>query len=110
MAKNKVQSGDIINFTPSADVKSGDVIKMNDRFGIAMTDIAAGKVGAVAVVGVWEVPKATGEAWVVGQQLYWDNTNKVVTVSDGTGTNAKFGFAVEAAADTATTGIAKINA
>ena len=110
MAKNKIQDGNIINYTPGADVSSGDIIKMNDRFGIAMTDIAAGKTGAVAVVGVWEVPKASGETWGVGQQLYWDNTNKVVTTSDGTGANAKFGYAVEAAADTATTGIAKINA
>ena len=39
-------------------------------------------------------PKATGEAWTVGQAIYWDNTNKRMTkTSSG---NTKVGRAVAA--------------
>lgn len=30
---------------------------------------------------VSDVAKATGEAWAVGQLLYWDNTNKRITTT-----------------------------
>jgi len=49
---------------------------------------------------VSDAPKAAGEAWLVGADLYWDNTNKRFTTT-ATG-NTKCGKALQpaAAADT----------
>ena len=55
-----VQDGSSIDYTPSADVAAGDVVVQNDLVGIAKQPIAANALGALAVAGVFEVPKATG--------------------------------------------------
>ncbi len=96
MAKNYIQKGDTLDFTPqSADVVSGQVITMGSIAGIAKTDIKQGKTGAVHVKGVFSVAKATG-AVTQGQKLYWNSTNSNATT---TATGNKFmGVAAASAA------------
>lgn len=48
--------------------------------GVAKTDIADGKTGAVHISGVFSVPKASG-AVTQGALLYWDSNNENLTTT-----------------------------
>ena len=81
MATNFVQEGKALDYTPSgADVASGDFVLMGSIGGVAKTDIADGKTGAVHVSGVFSVAKATG-AVAQGAKLYWNSTNSNLTTT-----------------------------
>jgi len=98
-----VHDGNTIDYTPGADVTAGDVIVQGDLVGIAKLDIKANSLGALAVDGVFDVPKAAGSAINVGTKVYWDATNKLGTTSDGGGANKLLGKAILTAASAATT-------
>ena len=55
-----IHNGDSIDYTPGAAVAAGDVVVQGDLIAIAKLDIAVGQRGALATVGVFDVPKATG--------------------------------------------------
>lgn len=89
------QDGDLINYTPSSAVAAGAVVILNDLVTVAPRPIAANALGAVAVEGVFKLPKASG-AIGQGAIVYWDATNSnVTTTSSG---NKRAGKAAEAAA------------
>jgi predicted RecA/RadA family phage recombinase len=90
--------GAAIDYTPGADVASGDVIVQGDLVGVARFDIKSGVLGALAVTGVFDFAKATNVAYTVGTILYWDDTNNIVTTT-ATG-NKQIGKVVRAAATT----------
>jgi predicted RecA/RadA family phage recombinase len=94
-----VQEGDAVDYTPGADVAAGDVVVQGDLVGVAPRPIAANTLGALAVAGVFDFPKATGggSALTAGTVVYWDATNKVATATS-TG-NKQLGRVVTAAAD-----------
>jgi predicted RecA/RadA family phage recombinase len=109
MAKNYIQCGDVINYQNSGSaITSGSVVKIGSLMGIAMTDIAATTgVGAVAIEGVFgPVAKETGQAWVQGDQLYWDAGNSRFTKTSTSNTAA--GHAFEPAASGDTTGYIRL--
>lgn len=96
MATNYIQEGKALDYTPSgADVSSGDLIIMGVIAGIAKTDIADGKTGAVHISGVFSIAKASG-AVTQGAKLYWDSTNSNLTTTATS--NTLVGVAAEAAA------------
>jgi predicted RecA/RadA family phage recombinase len=96
-----VQDGATIDYTPGADVAAGDVVVQGDLVGVAKLDIKANKLGALAVVGVFDFAKAGGVAYTVGTLLYWDDAaNTVTTTSAG---NKLLGKCVRAAASADTT-------
>ena len=66
-----VHDGKSIDYTPGADVSAGDVVVQNDLVGIAKLDIASGALGALAVTGVFDVPKTAGvgEAIAAGAKV-----------------------------------------
>lgn len=76
-----VQEGDQIDYTPVADVSAGDVIIQGTLIGIALRDITANVMGALAVEGVFDVNKFAGEAIAFGATVYFD-----VGTHTGTGT------------------------
>jgi len=90
--------GASIDYTPGADVAAGDVIVQGELVGVAKLDIKAGRLGALAVAGVFDFPKATTEnsAIAAGALVYWDAANKVAN-ADQIGN--LIGKAVKAAAD-----------
>jgi predicted RecA/RadA family phage recombinase len=94
-----VQEGNSIDYTPTADVAAGKLVVQNDLIGIAKLDIAAGELGALAVTGVFAIPKATGEGTAIaaGVKLYWDATNNVATTTDNSGANKYLGKSIRAA-------------
>ena len=91
-----VQRGDAIDYTPTADVAAGDVVVLSNKLvGVAKLDIKAGELGALAVVGVYEI--ATGGAVVaLGDVVSVDPATGKVAAA-GTSGAVKFGHAVTAA-------------
>jgi predicted RecA/RadA family phage recombinase len=85
MLAKYIQRGHQIDFIPDTDVAAGDVVIIGDLAGIAKLDIKAGTLGALALVGVFDIPKATGEGTAIatGTIVFWDAENKQVTVTGG---------------------------
>jgi predicted RecA/RadA family phage recombinase len=100
-----VQDGAAIDYTPGANVAAGDVVVQGELVGIAKTPIAANALGALAVDGVFDLPKATGggSAITAGAVVYWDAGNAQATTSAAAGANKLLGKTIAAAADADTT-------
>lgn len=97
-----IHDGHAIDYTPGSDVAAGDVVVQGELVGVAKQPIAANTLGALAVVGVFDFPKATGlgEAISVGADVYWDATAGEATTEEGSGSvNKKIGRSVAAATD-----------
>jgi len=89
--------GKAIDFFPLENVPAGSVIVRGSLVGITKLDIPAGRLGALHVVGVFEVVKAN-IAMPLGSRVYWNDTTKQA-VLDAAG-NAQLGIAVlDAAVD-----------
>jgi predicted RecA/RadA family phage recombinase len=93
--KNFVQEGDYLDITAPAEIESGEGVLIGDLFGVAVTDIANGAKGVLAVKGVYSIAKVTSDggaaAWA---PAYWDATAKKVTgVASG---NVQVGLFTEA--------------
>lgn len=72
MAKNFIQQGKVLDYTPGAAVVSGRVVRIGNLLGVALGDIAAGATGSVQIDGVFEVPKVAGAVFGQGESLLWD--------------------------------------
>jgi predicted RecA/RadA family phage recombinase len=108
MTARFIHDGKSIDYTPAsggADVSAGDVIVQGDLIGIANLDIVAGALGALAVTGVFDVPKTAGvgEAIAAGLKVYWDAADGVAKTDDESGANKYLGKTVAAAGDDDTT-------
>jgi predicted RecA/RadA family phage recombinase len=88
-----VQAGDVIDYvnTTGSMIAVGSIVPLVSFCGVAETDIEDGRAGAVNIVGVWDIPAASG-VFDVGDLLYWDGANKKATKTD-TG-NTPLGVAV----------------
>ena len=95
-----IHDGDTIDYTPAADVAAGDVVLEVDLVGVAKVDIPAGTLGALAVRGVYDFPKATGggSGISMGDKVFWHDGNQQVQKS-GTGGAKEMGKCVREAAD-----------
>ena len=93
--------GAAIDYTPGADVTAGDVIVQGDLVGVARLDIKAGVLGALAVTGVFDFPKATGASTAIaaGVDVYWDVADAEAKTDSETGANKLIGKTVAAAGD-----------
>jgi len=96
-----VHDGKSIDYTPSADVTAGDVVVQEDLVGVAKLDIAADALGALAIDGVFDFPKATGggSAIAAGALVYWDVADSEAKTDDESGANKLIGKTVAAAGD-----------
>lgn len=96
-----VHDGKQIDYTPSADVAAGAVVVLNDLIGITKQPIAANQLGALAVDGVFDVPKASGvgTAIAAGKTVYWDVADQEAKEDSESGANKLLGKTVLAAAD-----------
>ena len=76
MANTYQQDGDVINFSTSGSaISSGDVVVIGEIIGVALVDIPAttGE-GAVAISGVFNVPKVSAAVIAQGESLTWDSS------------------------------------
>ena len=78
MIARYVQKGEAIDYRPSETIPAGTIVPFAGFVGITRLDIRAGELGALAVSGVFETPKAD-EAIDVGDPVYWDEANEVAT-------------------------------
>lgn len=107
MSRNYVAPGEHFDYTPGTAVASGEVVLMTDTIGVANVAIPANTPGYVAVEGVFTVAKLSTDNIAKGQKVYWDNTNKRMTLTSAGNTPAGRAYA---AAGAATTSVAvKIN-
>ena len=75
-----VQRDDGLDFTATADIAVGDVVPIGTkRVGIALTNIANGYSGVLKVWGIWDTVKNAGEAFAIGDSIYWDPIAKKCT-------------------------------
>ncbi|OHB55441.1 MAG: hypothetical protein A2Y12_11790 [Planctomycetes bacterium GWF2_42_9] len=75
-----IQDGKSIDYTPaSTAVEAGDLVVIGDMVGIAKLAIPVGKLGALAVEGVFEMP--TGEALTQGAKVYLIAATGLITAT-----------------------------
>lgn len=95
------QRGEVIDFTNNTDAKidANEIVVFGKRLGVAGTPIEVGETGSLHVFGVFEMPKAAGEAITEGATVYY-NAAGTITVTAG---DITAGYATEAAAAEDTT-------
>lgn len=111
--KNAVQDGNVIEYTngTGAKILSGAVVVIGKFCGVAVTDIDNGATGAVAVEGVFDLPKkTTGDTVAVGDALAYDSGVVKVAGSTGVtiGKDVIVGYAIQASSSASTTVRAKL--
>ncbi len=114
MTMKYVQDGDVLEYTNASGstIAAGTPVVMGNIIGVALTDIADGSTGSVAIEGVFMLPKVTGSAWTIGSKLLWDvSAGKfdVGSATPATGDVSVCCVAAAAAASAATTGAVKLN-
>lgn len=98
--KNFVQPGNSIDaVAPAGGVVSGTPLLIGSLFGVPVTSAAEGETFTLNLVGVYNLPKAAGAAWAIGDKLYWDNTNKVLTKTASGNTLVAVATSVAASGD-----------
>ena len=109
--RNFVQRGDTLTFVPPRAVASGDGVQIGAVFGVASYPADPALDPEVEVeldlVGVFTLPR-TGAALAFGDPVFWDDTNKAVTGTGGTGM-LRIGIASEPAAADAPTAAVRLN-
>lgn len=111
-----IQRGDNLDYINPTDemITPGTVIVLGDRCGVAAAAIPPGETGALAMTGVYELTKSTGEEIKAGTNVYYDAAADTATTAsaavegeDITSVNALIGYAVADAAETNTTVLVK---
>ena len=114
MTTKYVQDGAVLDYTNTSGstIAAGTPVVMDNIIGVALADIANNATGAMAVEGVFTLPKVTGSAWAIGAKLLWDASAAkfdVGTAMPATGDVSVCCIAAAAAASAATTGAVKLN-
>ncbi len=104
---NCIQRGDTITCAAPYQRNAGEAAKIGNLIGVAINTVANAAEGVFATEGVYELPKLSTDVVAVGVKLWWDDTNKRLTVTATANTPA--GIAWEAAGSGAATVKAKIN-
>lgn len=100
MALNFKRRGDTFEFTATAAIASGELVKFGDVIGVAQNDAAIGETAVLGLGGVYELPKFSTGAIAAGVKVYRRTADGEVQAS---ATAADLiGVADEAAADGAT--------
>ena len=106
-----IQDGNTLDFKASDNITYMDVVPLTSTtsvalgVGVALEDIKANTIGAVATKGVFELPSVTA-AMDFGDQVYWDDSNSKVTKTSTNNTPA--GMVVEDKASGVTTAKVRI--
>ena len=112
MATNQDQCVNVVDHTAGAAYSSGDVVVLGTvagqacTVGVALTDIASGAVGPVAIRGTFNLTKVSGAVIVQGELVDWDDSASAVddnVATSATGDVPGFGMAMESAGSGVTT-------
>lgn len=88
-----VAHGKSVKVTAAADVNQGDFVLAGGFFGLAVNSATAGQDVVLNIEqGEYETSQITaGDAFNVGDPVYWDDANKLLTTQDGSGANRLVG-------------------
>lgn len=89
---------DRINDTAKT-IPANTIQAIGKRIGVVAMEAAPGQKYSVNVVGVYSFPKKASEAITAGADVYWDNTNGVITATAESNILAGYAIAAAAAAD-----------
>lgn len=111
MATNFSKEGGVIDHTAGSAISSNDVVIMQNLIGIALTDIANGETGSVAIEGVFSLAKNSTTVIAQGELVDWDaSATQIDTgITPASGDLENCGVAVAAAGNGATTVLVKLN-
>lgn len=83
--KNFIQDGNVVTVTaPTGGVKSGDGIVVGALFGICATDAAQTEEVEIALTGVFEMKKASGQI-LEGGRVWFNATSGEIENASGAG-------------------------
>lgn len=108
--KNYHQDGRVIDHVLAADCNSGDVIVKGALVGVAVTGGKAGDTIALAIEGVFALPKLNTAVITDGMaDLIWDiSASRVIVASAASGDVTGFGAAIGAAGNGTTEVLVKL--
>jgi predicted RecA/RadA family phage recombinase len=79
-----VEPGEVLEFTaPSGGVVSGAPVLIGSLLVVPAADVAQTLPFEGAMRGVFDLPKATDDAFAAGAKAYWDNSAKKLTTTAG---------------------------
>jgi predicted RecA/RadA family phage recombinase len=81
MAKNYIQSGNVMTVAAPYAVTSGDAVLVSRLFGIATTTAEANTPVEIALTGVFSLPK-DDSVMHFGMAVYWDNVLHHLTLTE----------------------------
>lgn len=74
--KNLNQSGKVMALVAPYDRLSGQGALVGSQFGVAVSDVLSTVSGQFLTKGIVTLAKTDSQAWVQGDKIYWDDTNK----------------------------------
>lgn len=103
MGNQFVQQGELIDFVAGGTpIAAGQLVVFGEGVFQAANAIPANTLGSLQTTGVVEYTKHAGEAWLVGQRLWFDAANNRLTTTASTHKQA--GIAAAAALSAAVEG------
>lgn len=97
--RNFIQPGNAITVPSPRNIISGEGVLIDRLFGVAGADAATGHDLVLHCEGVYELPKATSQAFTLGSRVYWDAADGECTTTSEA--NFLIGVCVEAAGSAA---------
>lgn len=92
--KTFVQEGEIVTVLAPAAVVAGQMLRVGQLVGVAITDAASGAPVNIAAQGIFDVTKAGSQAWTVGAAIYGVGTTTLVATTATTTGNIYLGVAM----------------
>ena len=66
------QDGNVIQHTTGSNIAAGQIVKIGNLLGVALTAIPSGGTGPVQLSGVFAAPKVTASVIAKGETVVWD--------------------------------------
>lgn len=109
MIRYRAERLQVVDHTPATALTAGTPVRLTDgRIGIPRVDLAAGELGAVAVVGLFEVPKASATVFAAGDEIWWDASASQAVGAHAAGLDADLDYRLGIAAAAAANGAAHV--
>lgn len=83
----EISKGNAFDYMLTEDKQKGEVLVVQSGIGIYTNTGVEGDTIAVRRTGVWALPAKNEDAINQGDEVFWDDTNKEITITD-TGTKA----------------------
>ena len=88
----KLFDGNVLRMVATSDTNVRDIVEFEAGVGVALTEGTAGNIISVDTVGVYEFDCETADEVAVGDMLYWNSTDKVVTIDSDSGNRPLAGY------------------